>query len=77
MKATRWDVVLSGSERVSHRNSAPQGSDESLFSFLLKVESQLRTGGKNNPQLGLGLRKPSKMKSSQRWVPTPLTRYIE
>jgi hypothetical protein len=44
---------------------------------LLKVESQLRTGGKNNPQLGLGLRKPSKMKSSQRWVPTPLTRYIE
>jgi hypothetical protein len=77
MKATRWDVVLSGSARVNRQDSAPQGSDESLFSFLLKVESELRAGGKNSPQLGLGLRKPSKMKSSQRWAPTTLTRYIE
>jgi hypothetical protein len=71
MKATRRDRVLSRCERV------PRGSEESLFSFLLKVESQLRAGIKEDPRLGFGRRKSSKMTSRMRSAPSNLSRYIE
>jgi hypothetical protein len=77
MKATRWDDVLSGSERVSRRKSALRGSDESLFSLLLKIESRLRAGTKEESQLGPGRRKSSKLKGLRRSTPSNLSRYIE
>jgi hypothetical protein len=77
MKATRRDRVLSRCERVSRESSVPGGSEESLFSFLLKVESQLRAGIKEDPRLGFGRRKSSKMTSRMRSAPSNLSRYIE
>ena len=41
MKVTPWEDVLSGSARVRLSNPAPDGSEESLFSLLLKVENQI------------------------------------
>jgi hypothetical protein len=77
MKATRWDEVISGSTRVSRQKSTPPGSDESLFSLLLKFESRLQRGLKGDFQLGSGRRKPSKLKLPQRSIPGNLSRYIE
>jgi len=77
MKATRWNEVISGSRRVSRQKSAPQGSDESLFSLLLKIESRLSTGIKGDFQLGSGRRKAPKLKFPQRSTPSNLSRYIE
>jgi hypothetical protein len=75
MKANRSDDLLFGSERVSRRNSPPRGSDESLFSRLLEIESRLRAGSKDDSQPGR--RKSSKMKSQKRSQPSNLSRYIE
>jgi hypothetical protein len=77
MKATRWNEVISGSERVSRQKSAPQGSDESLFSRLLKIESRLRRGTKGDFQFGSGRRKSSTLKFLNRSTPSNLSRYIE
>jgi hypothetical protein len=77
MKANRWNEVISGSERVSRQKSASQGSDESLFSLLVKIESRLRTGIKGDFQLGSGRRKSPKLKLPQRSIPRNLSRYIE
>jgi hypothetical protein len=77
MKATRWDDVLFGSERVRRRKSITGGSDESLFSFLLEMEDQLHLGLSENPK-----QKPDWYKGSSVDEPRPLTRrnlsrYIE
>jgi hypothetical protein len=77
MKATAWDDVLFGSERVRRRKSTTGGSDESLFSFLLEMEDQLRLGLNENPT-----QKPDWYKSCSVDEPKPLTRrnlsrYIE
>src|ERR1700738_1146409 len=77
LNAPRLDHVLAGSERDCRESSVPRGSDESLFSFLLKVESQLRAGIKEDPRLGFGRRKSSKMTSRMRSAPSNLSRYIE
>jgi hypothetical protein len=77
MKATRWNEVISGSQRVSRQKSAPKGSEESLFSLLLKIESRLQPGIKGDFQLGSGRRKSPKLKLPQRSIPSNLTRYIE
>jgi hypothetical protein len=76
MKATRWNEVISGSERVSRQKSAPQGSDESLFSLLLKIESRLGTGIKGDFH-GSGRRQSSKLKFPKGSTPSNLSRYIE
>ncbi len=67
MKATRWDHVLFGSQRVSRRKLDPRRSDESLFSLLLKMETRLSAGAKDGYLLGLG----------RRSTPSKLSRYIE
>jgi hypothetical protein len=77
MKVTPWDDVLSGSVRVRQRNPAPHGADESLFSLLLKVESQLRAETKDGAQRLAERRKPSKVRVSQRSTHSNLSRYIE
>lgn len=77
MKATRWNEVISGSERISRQKSASKGSDESLFSLLLKFESRLQTGSKSDFPLGSGRHKASKFRLPQRSTPSNLSRYIE
>jgi hypothetical protein len=77
MKVNRRDDLLFGSERVSRRNWPPRGSDESLFSLLLKIESRLRAGVKGGSQLGPGRRKSSNLKGPKRSTPSNLSRYIE
>jgi len=77
MKATHWDDVLFGCERVRRRKSTTGGSDESLFSFLLEMEDQLRLGLNDKPK-----QKPDWYKSSSAEEPNRLTRrnlsrYIE
>jgi hypothetical protein len=67
MKATRWDYVLFGSQRVSRRKLDPRRSDESLFSLLLKIETRLSTEAKDDCQLGIG----------RRSTPSKLSRYVE
>jgi hypothetical protein len=77
MKITPWDDVRSGPTRVRLGNSAPDGSEASLFSLLLKVETRLRAGVKNDSQCGLGRHKSSKRKISPRSFSNNLSRYIE
>ena len=77
MKATRWDEVLSVSERVSRQQPAPEGPDESLFSLLLKFESRLSGGVKQEFQYGTGRRKSPKLRGSSVSAFTKLSRYIE
>ena len=77
MKVTPWVDVHSDSARVRLGNSAPDGSEESLFSLLLKVETRLRAGVKNDSQCGLGRHKSSKRKISPRSLSNNLSRYIE
>jgi hypothetical protein len=77
MKAIHWNEVMSGFERGSRKKSAPRGSDESLFSLLLKFESRLRTGVKDDSQPGLARRKFSNLKRLKRSTPSNLSRYIE
>ena len=77
MKATRWDDVLFGSERVRRRKSTTGGSDESLFSCLLEMEDQLRLGLNDKPK-----QKPDRYNSSsadelKRLTGRNLSRYIE
>jgi hypothetical protein len=76
MKVTPWDVP-SGSARVRLSNPAPDGPGESLFSLLLKVETKLRAGTKDDSHYGLGRHKSSKMKLSCRSISSNLSRYIE
>jgi hypothetical protein len=77
MKVTPWEDFLSGSARVRPSNGAPDGSEESLFSLLVKVETRLRAGIKVDSQCGLGGRKYSKTKISPRSISSNLSRYIE
>lgn len=77
MKATRWEKVFSGSERVSWQKSTLEGSEESLFSLLLKVETRLNDGVKHEFQHGHGQSKSPKLRSPTRSAPTNLSRYIE
>jgi hypothetical protein len=77
MKVTPWDDVPSGSARVRLGNSAPDGSEESLFSLLVKVENRLRAGINDDRQYGLGRHKSSKTRISQRSLGSNLSRYIE
>jgi hypothetical protein len=77
MKVTPWDDVRSGPTRGRLGNSAPDESEESLFSLLLKVEIRLRAGVKNDSQYGLGRHKSSKTKISPRSLSKNLSRYIE
>jgi hypothetical protein len=77
MKVTPWDGVRSGPTRVRLANSGPDGSEESLFSLLLKVESKLRAATKDNSQYGLGWHKSSKTKVAPRSLSNNLSRYIE
>jgi hypothetical protein len=77
MKITPWDDVRSGPTRVRLGNFAPDGSEESLFSLLLKVETRLRASVKNDGQYGLGRHKSSKTKISPRSLSNNLSRYIE
>jgi hypothetical protein len=77
MKVTPWEDVLSGSARVHLSNPAPDGSEESLFSLLLKVETRLRVGTKDDSQHGLGRYKSSKRKVPRHSISGNLSRYIE
>jgi hypothetical protein len=77
MKATRWDVVLIGSERVRRRKSAPGGSDESLFSFLLEMEDQMRFGMNDHPKPEPGWWKKSATNEPNQLTRRNLSRYIE
>jgi hypothetical protein len=77
MKVTPWDDVRSGPTRVRLGNSAPDGTEESLFSLLLKVETRLRIAVKDDNQYGLGRHKSSKTKISPRSFSKNLSRYIE
>jgi hypothetical protein len=76
MKVTPWDV-RSGSTRVRLGNSAPDESEESLFSLLLKVETRLRVGVKDDSQYGLGRHKSSRTSVSPHSLSNNLSRYIE
>ncbi len=71
MKAPRWDDLLFGSERVRRRKSTTGVSDESLFSFLLEIEDQLRLGLSDQPK-----QKPDWTKSASGDEPKRLTRRI-
>jgi hypothetical protein len=77
MKATRWDDVLFGSERVRRRKSTTLGSDESLFSFLLEMEDQLRLGLNENPKQKPDWYKSSAVDEPKRLTSRKLSRYIE
>jgi hypothetical protein len=77
MKLTPWDDVRAGSTRVRLGYSAHDGSEESLFSLLLKVETRLRAAAKNDSQHGPERRKSSKTKTSPRSFSSSLSRYIE
>jgi hypothetical protein len=77
MKVTPWEDVLSGSARVRLSNPAREGSEESLFSLLVKVENRLRAGIKDDGQSGSGRRKSSKAKIFTRSISSNLSRYVE
>jgi len=77
MKATRRGDALSGSQRVSRLKPAPEGSNESLFSLLLKIETRLNARITDGSGQGAGRRKPSKMKAPKRSARRELSRYIE
>jgi hypothetical protein len=77
MKVTPRGYVPSGSALVRLGNSAPDGSEESLFSLLLKVETRLRAGTNDDSQDGLGRHKSPKKNISQRSFSNNLSRYIE
>ena len=77
MKVTPWDDIGSASARVRLSNPAPDGSEESLFSLLLKVETRLRGGTRDDGQYGLGRHKSSKTEVSPRGFSSSLSRYIE
>lgn len=77
MKATRWDDVLFGSERVRRRKSITGGSDESLFSFLLEMEDQLRSGLVEKPKERPDRHKSSSLDDAKRLTRRNLSRYIE
>ena len=77
MKATRRDEVLFGSERVRRRKSAPEASEESLFSLLLEIESRSRSGSNEDSKQG-PRRSRSSQKEEQKQLPRRnLSRYIE
>jgi hypothetical protein len=77
MKATRWDDVLFSSEPVVRRKSAPQGSDESLFSILLEIENRLRASKRDGSDPGPIQRKSVKIDRPKRLTLRTLSRYIE
>jgi hypothetical protein len=77
MKATRWDDVLFGSERVRRRKSTTGGSDESLFSFLLEIEGQLCLGPNDKPKQKPDRYKSSSLDEARRLTRRNLSRYIE
>ena len=77
MKATRWDDFIYGTELVSRRKSDLKGSDESLFSLLLELESSLNGSVELDSQPGFGGSKPSKLRGLKRSKPSSLSRYVE
>ena len=77
MKATRWDDVLFGSERVRRRKSTTGGSDESLFSCLLEMEDQLRLGLSDKPKQKPDRYSSSSVDEQKRLTHRNLSRYIE
>ena len=77
MKATRWDETFFGSERVSLQDPSLPGSGESLFSLLLKFESQLKKNHKDGSPFELGSGELAKTKDLKRSTPRYLSRYIE
>ena len=77
MKATRWDDVLFGSERVRRRKPAPEASDGSLFSLLLELESRSRPGNSEDSKRERGWRRSSQMEEPKRLPRRTLSRYIE
>jgi hypothetical protein len=76
MKATRWDDVLFGSERVRRRKSAPEAPDGSLFSLLLEIENRSRSGN-NGSKNGPGWCTSSQTEEPKRLSRRNLSRYIE
>jgi hypothetical protein len=76
MKATRWDDLLSGSESLSSKISAPRGPDDSLFSLLLELENRLREDSGNVPGSGSARGKP-KLKGFKPFFAGSLSRYVE
>jgi hypothetical protein len=77
MKATRWDDVLFGRERVRRRKSITGGSDESLFSCLLEMEDQLRLGLNDKPGQKPDRYNDSSVDELKRLTRRNLSRYIE
>lgn len=77
MKATRWEDVVFGSEHVGRRKSTLQGSDESLFSILLEIESRLRAGKRHSSEPGPIRRKSVRIGRPKRLTARTLSRYIE
>jgi hypothetical protein len=77
MKATRWDDVLFGSERVRRRKSITGGSDESLFSFLLEMEDQLGLGLNDRLKQKPDRHKSASLDEPKRLTRRNLSRYIE
>lgn len=77
MKATPWDDVLFGTERVRRRKSTTEGSSESLFSALLEMEDQLRLGLNDKPMQNPGWSTSSSVDEPKRLTRRNLSRYIE
>lgn len=77
MKATRWDDVLFGSERVRRRKSTTGGSGESLFSVLLEMEDQLCLGLNDKPKQKPDWYQCSPVDEPKRLTRRNLSRYIE
>jgi len=77
MKATRWDDVLFGSERVRRRKSAPGAPDGSLFSLLLEIENRSRSGNNGNSKNGPGWCASSQTEGPKRLQCRNLSRYVE
>ena len=77
MKATRWDDVLFGCERVRRRKPITGGSEESLFSCLLEMEDQLRLGLNDKPKQIPDRYSSSSVDELKRLTRRNLSRYIE
>ncbi len=77
MKATCRGDALSGSQRLSRRKSAPEGSEESLFSLLLKIETRLISRVSDGSRQPAGRRQSSKAKAPKLSGRSKLSRYIE
>lgn len=77
MKATRRGDTLSGSQRLSRRKPAPVGSEESLFSLLLKIETRLIPRVADGSRRPAGRRESSKTKAPKLSGRSKLSRYIE